>query len=225
MDILQVLENQEVMCLILLDLSVTFNTVDHQIRLSRLKKGFAVTGKALSWFESYLTKCTQAVVIGNVKTNGEKSRSIELHQLVPQGSVLGPIAFALYMGPLGDICRAHGIVFHLYMDDHQVYLSFKPSSICSKEESITKLQSCIEDIGRWMTHNFLKFNTDRAEFILFGTRQQLTRGGHNNIKVGPDTVIPVEVVRILQYMMDKLLKIMSHQQTRQLFFSHTQGHQ
>ena len=106
------------------------------------------------------------MVIGDIVTDGAKSTPIDLFQLVPQGSVLGPIAFSLYTGCLGDICRAHGIVFHLYTDDQQVYLSFNPSSIHSKENCITKLQSCIEDIGRWMTQNFLKLNTDKTELIL-----------------------------------------------------------
>ena len=61
-----------------------------------------------------------------------------------------------------------------------------------------------------MTQNFLKLNTDKTVFIVFGTRQQLAKVGHINIKVGSDTLIPVEVVRNLSYMMDKLLKYASH---------------
>ena len=150
------------------------------------------------------------MVIGDVNTDGAKSTPIELPPSVPKGFLLGLITFNLYMGPLVDICRDHGIVFILYTADQQVYLSFKLSSICSKEECITKHQSCIEDVGRWMTQNFLKHNTDKTEFILFGTRQQLAKVGHINIKVGPDTVIPVDVVRNLGYMMDKLHKNASH---------------
>ena len=146
-------------------------------------------------------------MIGDVITDGSKSTPIELHQLVPKGSVFGPIAFSLYTRPLHNICRAHGIVFYLYVDDQQVYLSLNPNSLCSKEDSITKLQNCIEHIGRWMRQNFLKLNTDKTEFILSGTRQQLAKVGYINIKVGPDTIIPIKVVRNLSYMMEKLLKM------------------
>ena len=80
--------------------------------------------------------------------DGGLSDSKSLSQGVPQGPVLGPIAFTLYTTPLGDICRAQDILFHLYADDQQVYLSFKPANKNKNAQSqcMTKLQNCIEDI-------------------------------------------------------------------------------
>ena len=66
---------------------------------------------------------------------------------VPQGSVLGPMKFCLYLLPLGAILRHHNISYHIYADDAQLYISFK----CKDPlESLTKLNMCISDIRVWM---------------------------------------------------------------------------
>ena len=125
-DILRAMDNQEVVCLVLLDLSAAFNTVNHDILIARLRDRFGIGGIALEWFRSYLSGRSQYVAIGDLVMDGALSDSKSLSQGVPQGSVLGPIAFTLYTTPLGDICRAYDILFCLYADDHQVYLSVKP---------------------------------------------------------------------------------------------------
>ena len=119
------MDNQEVTCLVLLDLSAAFDTVDHKILLERLENYFGITGIALRWIESYLTNQSQRVVIGDMNMTGAKSDSISLKFGVPQGSVLGPILFTLYTSPLGQIC-SNKVHYHLYTDNQQIYLSFKP---------------------------------------------------------------------------------------------------
>ena len=168
-DIIQALDNQEVACLILLDLSAAFDTIDHDILLNRLKSRFAVTGVVLKWLESYLKDRSQAVEIGVPLSGGSRSHFAKLRLGIPHGSVLGSILFTIYTVPIGDICRKHQVAFHLYADDTQVYLSFKPSILSSKHESIAKIKNCIEEIGIWMTQNLLKLNNDKTEFILLGT--------------------------------------------------------
>ena len=111
-DILEKISKKKVTALILLDLSAAFDTVDHQILLDRLKTRFGISGIPLKWFQDYLTERHQQVVI-----DGSKSEPVLLKQGVPQGSVLGPLCFTYYTAPLGDICRKHNIIFHLYADD------------------------------------------------------------------------------------------------------------
>ena len=84
-DILKAMDNQEVTCLVLLDLSAAFDTVDHKILLERLENYFGITGTALQWIRSYLTNRSQRVVIGDTNTTGAKSSSISLECGVPQG--------------------------------------------------------------------------------------------------------------------------------------------
>ena len=93
-DILKCIDNQEIVCLVLLDLAAAFDTVDHTILLNRLHERFGVTGTALKWFESYLRGRSQRVVVGNPYAGGAISDPKCLVRGVPQGSVLGPIIFS-----------------------------------------------------------------------------------------------------------------------------------
>ncbi len=94
--------NSKSSVLILLDLSATFDTVNHQILLSTLSS-MDITGIPLRWFESYLTGRSFRVAWG-----GEVSKAHQLVTGVPQGSVLGPLVFSTYTTSLGPIIQAHG---------------------------------------------------------------------------------------------------------------------
>ena len=185
---------------------MAFDTIDHNILLNRLETRFAVTGAALNWLRSYLTNRMQAVAIGDPLLEGSRSAFVLLNSGIPQGSVLGPILFTIYTAPIGDICRKNHIEFHLYADDTQIYLSFKPSILNSKIDCIARIEKCINEISIWMTQNLLKLNSDKTEFIMFGTRHQLSKVDDISIHIGNDTVKPVNHVRNLGYVMDSLLK-------------------
>ena len=205
-DIISALDCQEVACLIPLDLSAAFNTIDHFTLLQQLQQHFAVSCTSLERFCSYLTNRTQAVVIGNILSDGCKSAPMLLTSGVPQGSVLGPILFMLYTVLLGDICHRKRIEFHLYADDTQIYMTFKPSVPMAKEGCITKVEKSISEIDIWMSQNLLMLNRDKTEFIKFGPRQQLTKVGDIHLQIGPDKAVPVDHVKNLGYIMDKFLK-------------------
>ena len=83
---------------------------------------------------------------------------------VPQGSVLGPLKFCLYLLPLGAILRYHSICYHsigyhIYADDTQLYISFKYNTPLA---SLIKLNNCISDIRVWMINNELKINHSKT---------------------------------------------------------------
>ena len=121
-DILLNMNDQRVTLLLLLDLSVAFDTVDHDTLLHGLQFTFGVNGKVLSWFLSYLSGRSQQIAI-----NDTLSPEFELHCGVPQGSCLGPLLFTLYSRKLFEIIKHHFPTVHCYTNDTQVYISFCPN--------------------------------------------------------------------------------------------------
>ena len=92
------------------------------------------------------------------------SSSVSIPWGVPQGSILGPILFSLYILPLGSILRKYNISYHCYADDSQLYLPLKISNL----GSISVLLKCIKDIKSWMARSFLQLNQNKTELLVFG---------------------------------------------------------
>ena len=137
------------------------DTIDHDMLLSRLRKYISLRDTALNWFRSYLSQRQQSVLI-----NGVKSKTVPLSCGVPQGSVLGPILFTIYLLPLGDIIRKYGLKFHMYADDCQLYTSFNMST----NEAVSSMQMAIDDIRAWYAANMLKLNDDKTEMLVNGSK-------------------------------------------------------
>ena len=109
---------------------------------------------------------------------------------VPQGSVFGPILLTMYTTPLGNIIRKHGLNFHLYADDTQLYISFHSGVSVSKETAISCLETCIKDIKIWMTNNILKLNDDKTELIVITTHSNTSQNQHIGIHIGDSLITP-----------------------------------
>ena len=204
-DTLMAIDKQNCVALILLDLSAAFDTVDHITLLNRLQHRFGVTDSAHKWFASYLNDRTQSVVI-----NGTSSAPKTLSCCVPQGSVLGPELFTQYNSPLADLIRLHGVQLHLYADDSQLYLPFKPG--ISEHDCIKQLEACIMDVRKWMAQNSLKLNDDKSEFVIIGTKQQLDKVNVNTVQIGSSSVKRNMSARNIGVWFDENLKLKDHVQ-------------
>ena len=113
-DLAKGIDEGNISTLALLDLSAAFDTIDHSILLKRLEISFGIKKKALNWLLTYLSNRLQTV-----KTENIKSSAIPIKHGVPQGSVLGPLLFTLYISPLTEEIKAHNFSYHQYADDTQ----------------------------------------------------------------------------------------------------------
>ena len=199
--------------LILLDLSAAFDTVNHDILLDRLENLLGLSGLVLDWFRSYLSGRSEFVSMGSCKSESEG-----ITQGVPQGSVLGPLLFCIYMLPLGLIIRKHGLSYHFYADDTQLYITLKNRT---SAQAITILLNCLHDIKAWMQQSFLQLNCAKTEVILIGTNTTLSQLPNLTIKMDGVKVVPSSQIRNLGVIFDSNLTFESHvKNTTKVSFFH-----
>ena len=175
-DLLTPMYEDKIYVLVLLDLSAAFDTIDHQILLSRLKTVFGIRSTALQWFWSYLLDRNQSIVVNN-----SASSPSPVMFGVPQGSVLGPVLFA---------------------DDTQLKKSTPPNDV----QSLTRdLQLCTDDIKSWMCSSQLKLNEDKTEAILFSTLSLPSDCLPSSVTVGTRQIAFSDKVRNLGFILDSNL--------------------
>jgi hypothetical protein len=196
------LDSRRGVFLVLLDVSAAFNTIDHKVLLSLMKGRLGLDGTVLDWFQSYLSNRSQKTCIG-------KSMSHLFYLLfgVPQGSVLGPVLFNIYILPIGDIARRHGISFHIYADDTQIYCSF---DLSQADDARQRIECCIDEIRQWMISNKLKLNDDKTEVIVLSAAQHHHRVQCNRIVIGNADIAPHKSARNLGVIFDQHLSMDAH---------------
>ena len=201
-DIYAAADEKMVMLLGLLDLSAAFDTVDHQILFDRLRYEYGLDGSVLSWFKSYLTNRTICV-----HYNGQTSETVSILYGVPQGSVLGPILFIIYVAGVINIADKHGFAAHSYADDLQIY-DHSPQSSCSS--LVVRMSNCVAEIDEWMCSNRLKLNSSKTVLIWLGSSRRLEHCpvGKHNIAGVP--IKPATHVRDLGVMIDNDLSLQVH---------------
>ena len=154
-DLYRIVDDRKSAVLIGLDLSAAFDTIEHDILIERLRTVFGINGSALRWIETYLVEREQYVVAG-----GERSKRVRCTFGVPQGSVLGPFLFSVYVSPIAEVIASHGVQFHQYADDTQLYVAVK------SDADVKKLEECTIAVRDWFTRNGMLLNPDKSEVLL-----------------------------------------------------------
>ena len=130
-----------------------------------------------------------------------------LHTGVPQGSVLGPLLFSLYTTPLSFLVKDSPVLFYLYADDTQLYISFTASE---SAKNLSILSSTLDSVHAWLTANRLSVNPSKTEYLLVGSRQQRNKLISSSVTFRGNVIVPSDTVRNLGVIFDSELSFHNH---------------
>ena len=158
-DIRQAIDDRMMTILILFDFSKAFDSIPHALLLSKLKS-LNISNRVLQWFFTYLTDRVQAVV----DSEGSVSDWLRAASGVPQGSVLGPLLFAIFINELPAAIRLAKVM--IFADDTQLYLHFYPKNLL---QAIENMNRDAQAVANWARANGLLLNEAKTKVIILGS--------------------------------------------------------
>lgn len=179
---------------IYMDLAKAFDRINHTILLRKLRS-FPISPCLITLIQSYLSNRKQIVCL-----YGEKSECITPQSSVPQGSILSPLLFALFINDLPDLIKTNVLLF---ADDLKLF------SKVNSFDDVQKLQTDINTIFNWCEQNDLKLNGDKCYFISF-SRKQETSQLLNGYAINGAAITKVNLIRDLGILFDSKLTFEPH---------------
>ena len=186
------INNNEYALGIFLDLSKAFDTVEHSILLSKLHH-YGFQGLAYNWLTSYVSNREQFVL-----ANGCASSRIQLSYGVPQGSILGPLLFLIYINDLASVSSTALPI--LFADDTNLILTHKhfDSLIREANYGLTK-------ISEWFQINKLSLNIKKSNFIIFTGKNKMYPKSSAKLSIDGNVIIQVSSTKFLGVLIDEAL--------------------
>ena len=176
-----------------MDLAKAFDTINHEILINKLDY-YGIRGQALIWFKSYLTNREQMV-----KYNGVLSDRSKISYGVPQGSILGPILFLLYINDLYLVSKK--LLFIMFADDTSVFV--KGSNL---SDSCSFINAELEKVAEWFCANRLSLNVSKTHFMIFSNNNY----SNHVIKIGDEEISQVANTKFLGVIIDDKLSWKEH---------------
>ena len=193
------IDDKKLTACVLLDMSKAFDSVDHQILLRKIQSVGASTS-ALKWFNSYLTNIYQVVRI-----HSSVSDPLPVECGVPQGSILGPLLFSIYVNDLPEVPRHCST--ECYVDDTKLFVSF---NLHDSQRIVQEMNEDLLQVRNWCFGNRLLLNPDKTKLIVFGSRQMTSKLHEFHLSLLGEDISPVQSARDLGVIFDPNLTFDNH---------------
>lgn len=196
-DLLRARDEGKNSCLILLDFSKAFDTLNHSILLTKLKF-YGLSNSSLKFIESYLGGRSQRVLLP-----GEASQFVTTHRGVPQGSILGPLLFSIYTADFSN--HLNNCKSHQYADDMQIYFSF----FYNVNQPSVHINNDLATISKLTAAHELILNNNKTQMMVFG-RDRDVLANTLNITLNGVAINPSSVCKNLGVFLDVDLRFEQH---------------